>query len=124
MGNDFKKNYKKLRGLELTAVTPDTLVDREDVRLFAGSAASGDYVVGSNEQKFYVLNGQSPTFVLPSNPEVWQDHVIKDNTGQAGTYPIQIFGSGITIDGESSAQINSNWGSLTIVYNGTQWNIV
>lgn len=51
-------------------------------------------------------------------------YIIKDNTGSAAANNITITPSGKNIDGAASSTMNINFGSVTIVYNGTQWNIV
>ena len=64
------------------------------------------------------------TIVPLASPTKGQKHIIKDNGGLAGTNNITITPSGKNIDGVASAIINTNFGSMTIVYNGTQWNII
>ena len=49
--------------------------------------------------------------------------VIKDIEGDAAINPITITAS-TTIDGNPSATINSPYGSITLVFNGVEWNIV
>jgi hypothetical protein len=51
-------------------------------------------------------------------------YVVKDCGGLAATNPITIQGTGGQLfDGAASAVINTNFGSLTFVFNGTEWNI-
>lgn len=50
-------------------------------------------------------------------------YIVKDCSGNAFDYPITIQGTGQTIDG-STAEINTNYGSLTFIFNGTEWSIV
>ncbi|CAM6053383.1 unnamed protein product [Sphagnum tenellum] len=51
--------------------------------------------------------------------------VIKDEGGNAGTYPITVLGqTGDIIDGQTSWTIDINYGSLTLVYGSSNWNIV
>jgi hypothetical protein len=59
-----------------------------------------------------------------ASPATGAKYVIKDNVGSAATNTITITPSGKNIDGAASATITSNYGSITIVYNGTQWNII
>jgi hypothetical protein len=49
--------------------------------------------------------------------------IVKDASGLASGNPITITAS-TTIDGSANATINTNYGSLTFVFNGTEWNIV
>jgi hypothetical protein len=55
-----------------------------------------------------------------------QEFTIKDGLGLASVAtPITITPNGIeTIDGAATATINAPYGSLTLVYNGTQWLII
>lgn len=72
---------------------------------------------------YLAINVASATSViLPVSP-VGTVFVIKDIDGDAITNPITITAS-TTIDGVASATINSPYGSITLIFNGTQWNIV
>jgi len=54
-----------------------------------------------------------------------QQFTIKDGLGlAAATTPITITPAAGTIDGSATATINAPYGSLTFVYNGTQWLIL
>jgi hypothetical protein len=48
-------------------------------------------------------------------------YVIKDSVGDAANNPITIVGS---IDGGASYVINIDWASITLVFNGIEWNVV
>ena len=50
-------------------------------------------------------------------------YVVKDCSGNARTYPITIQGTGQTVDG-GTAEIDTNYGSLSFVYNGSEWSII
>lgn len=51
--------------------------------------------------------------------------VIKDGLGlSATTNPITITPAAGTIDGSATATINTNYGSLTLIYDGVQWLLV
>jgi hypothetical protein len=56
------------------------------------------------------------------SPATGQMYRIKDNVGTASVFNITITPSGKNIDGAASVIINTNYGSLDIVYNGAQWN--
>lgn len=54
-----------------------------------------------------------------------QEFTIKDGLGLAAVAtPITITPAAGTIDGAATAVINAPYGSLTFVYNGTQWLII
>ena len=50
--------------------------------------------------------------------------IIKDIDGDASVNTITVSGIGSTIDGSASALINVDYGSITLIFNGTEWNIV
>jgi hypothetical protein len=62
--------------------------------------------------------------VLPASP-TGTVFIVKDISGAAFTNNITVTATGgALIDGAASALINTNYGSITLVFNGTQWNIV
>lgn len=50
-------------------------------------------------------------------------YIVKDCSGNAFDYPITIQGTGQTVDG-GTAQINTNYGSVSFIFNGSEWSIV
>ena len=58
---------------------------------------------------------------LPSSPFTGETHTIKDTSGDASVYNITVVGS---IDGASSYVINTNYGYVTVQFNGTSWSVV
>lgn len=58
------------------------------------------------------------------SPATGQMYVIKDSVGSAAANNITITPTGKNIDGAASSTINLNYGSVTIVYNGTEWSII
>jgi hypothetical protein len=50
--------------------------------------------------------------------------IVKDSAGVASINPITVSAIASTIDGVAAATINANYGSLTFIFNGTEWNIV
>ena len=72
---------------------------------------------------YLAINVAAPaSVILPVSP-IGTVFVIKDIDGDAITNPITITAS-TTIDGAASATINSPYGSITLIFNGTEWNIV
>lgn len=64
------------------------------------------------------------SIVLPASP-TGTVFIVKDIDGDAATNPITVTAvGGVLIDGSSSAIINSPYGALQFVFNGTEWNIV
>ncbi len=83
-----------------------------------------DYTVAFNDHLILV---DTSTFSAPINislmvsPITGQEFEIKDASGSASNFNINIIGN---IDGAGSYVINQNYGSVTLIYNGTQWNAV
>jgi hypothetical protein len=73
-----------------------------------------------------LVNAAGATITLPAAPLVGQLYQIKDSGGNAGGggNEITIDGNGNNIDGNTSIEINNDFGSFTLVYNGTQWNVL
>lgn len=84
------------------------------------------YLVGANG--FYIsVDATSGAFgvTLPNVPPIFQIFIIKDRVGIAGTHNITVtsqFGSAL-FDGSSSAVINSNFGSMRVLFNGTNYEL-
>lgn len=64
------------------------------------------------------------TVNLPLSPTVGRLFDIKDGDGNALVNPITIGGNGHNIDGAVTQTIDINFASVSLIYNGTQWNIV
>lgn len=79
------------------------------------TALSTDYYIGVDTA------GGAYTITLPLNPVVGQAYDIVDSTGHAGANNITISGNGHNINGAATTTISTNYGALSLVYNGTQW---
>jgi hypothetical protein len=96
-------------GLPGSLVVPITTVE-EDY-----TALPTDYFIG-------VITGAPYTITLPAGPD-GTTFIVKDVLGDASTNPITIVDAGL-IDGAASAIINTDFGSLTFIYNNGGWSIV
>lgn len=92
-----------------TLIVPVTTVE-EDY-----SALTTDYFIG-------VITGAPYTITLPL-PLDGTMYIVKDVLGDAFNNPITIVDTGF-IDGALSATINTNFGSLTFIFNNGAWSIV
>ena len=75
---------------------------------------------------YIAMNVPSPSTVnLPLGP-TGKVYIVKDTAGLAGapTNNTITISDTATIDGAATALINTNYGSLTFIFNGTEWNIV
>lgn len=80
-------------------------------------AVLADYLIDVNV-------AEPSSIVLPVSP-TGTVFIIKDISGAASTNPITVTASGgALIDGSASALINTDYGSITLVFNGTEWSIV
>lgn len=85
----------------------------------AVSVTTADDVVVVNKSV-----GAATTVNLPTSPPTNYAVTIKDGRGDASTNNITITPAAGTIDGASSLVIYINYQSITLVYNGTQWNAI
>lgn len=77
----------------------------------------------SNTDYFLSVNVAGPALIeLPTSP-TGRVYVVKDDSGQALINPITITDIAL-IDGAANGIINSDYGSLTFIFNGTQWNVI
>jgi hypothetical protein len=110
-------------GITPGAVTATTLTGTllQSVRVItaAGSVTltASDCIVILNK-----ITGAATTVTLPSAPVVGRSVIIKDGKGDAEFNNITI--SGGTIDAGSSFVIAENHAAVTLVYNGSGWNII
>jgi hypothetical protein len=61
--------------------------------------------------------------ILPASP-TGTVFIVKDAAGVASINSITVSAIASTIDGAAAATIDANYGSLTFIFNGTEWNIV
>ena len=64
------------------------------------------------------------TITLLASPAIGTSYIIKYANGSATAHNITINGNGHNIDNVSSFVINQNYGSLTVIFNGTTWSII
>lgn len=61
---------------------------------------------------------------LMASPATGQVYTIKDISGAASSNHITITPDSGTIDGASNYVINTNYGYVILIYNGTNWSII
>lgn len=72
-----------------------------------------------------VVNGTAAvTVTLPAAPATGKIITVKDGAGIATASNVTVAGGGKNIDGATSTVITANYESVTLVYNGTQWNLI
>ena len=61
---------------------------------------------------------------LVASPVSGKELYVKDGAGNANTYNITVAPAAGDIDGATTQLINTAYGHLHLVYNGTQWNLL
>lgn len=85
---------------------------------------AGDYTVLKSDVFVGATSSAARAITLSASPQKGQRHTIKDITGTAATNNITITPASGNIDGAATFVININFGSVTVIYNGTQWNVM
>lgn len=89
------------------------------------AVSSSPYVVLTTDYFISVSTASARTIQLPNAPTTNQAWIIKDRTGSGGSNNISVttVGGVITIDGATTYTINSNFGSIGVLFNGTSYEI-
>jgi hypothetical protein len=82
------------------------------------------YTTLPNDYVIIVDTTSARTINLNASPTTGQTYRIKDNTGTANTNNITITPAAGNIDGSATKVINTTFGSVDVVYNGTQWSLL
>lgn len=90
---------------------PVTLIDAET------------YAVAATEYFLGVIYSGETTITLPAGT-LGKVFVVKDSVGDAKSNPITITTTGSTIDGSASYELDVDWASISLIYNGIEWNVV
>lgn len=82
------------------------------------------YTTLTTDYMVLVDTSAARTINLVAGPVTGKIFVIKDNTGTAAAFNITITPAAGNIDGAAGFTMNANFGSATLIFNGTQWNVV
>lgn len=82
------------------------------------------YTTLTTDYVIYVDTSAARTINLVATPVTGTTYRIKDNVGSAAANNITITPAAGLIDGAATFVVNSNWGSVDCVYNGTGWRIL
>ena len=85
--------------------------------------AVATYTATADDYFLCVLTNAPVTITLPTGI-LGTVYIVKDCFGDAANNPITIQGTGGELVDGSTATINTNFGSLTFIFNGTDWSIV
>jgi hypothetical protein len=96
------------------------------VRKIRAVTAAGAVTVATTDDVVIVNKTTGATTIvnLPSSPTTGQCFYIKDGKGDAATNNITVTPAAGNIDGSATAVINTAYGYMLVIYNGTQWNII
>jgi hypothetical protein len=64
------------------------------------------------------------TVNLPADPDTGRTYTIKDGSLNSATYTITVTPAAGTIDAQPSATLTTNGAAITVIYSGTEWNII
>lgn len=81
------------------------------------------YTPNFNEYFLGVIYDGTVTITLPAGT-LGKVYVIKDAVGDANTNPITVVTTGSSIDSLANYIMNTPWGSINLIYNGIEWNVV
>jgi len=107
-------------GINVTTQVPTQFV----VGAFQAVNPAGDYTVLNSDYYVGATTSAARAITLPASPIIGETHRVKDITGTGAANNITISGNGHNIDGAASFVINTNYGSVDVYYNGTNWFIV
>ncbi len=87
--------------------------------------ASGN-TTASSESILVVKKGTGAAtgVTLPASPLTGWIYIVKDGKGDANTNNITVSPASGTIDGAATKVINTAYGVLRVVYNGTEWSAI
>jgi hypothetical protein len=100
------------------------LVNRANINYRKITVTSADILVDDLFLEINVSNAVSLT--LPKSPPIGTNFIIKDSSGNASSNNITVIAStGNTVQGSANTIINANFGSVKVIYDGTnKWLII
>jgi hypothetical protein len=90
------------------------------------SVSTSPYVVGATDDFLGVTTSSIPiTIQLPNAPATGRVYYIKDRTGNAATNNITVttVGGSVTIDGVTSYVMNTAYSSISVLFDGTSYEV-
>ena len=101
-------------------------IPSEDVNLAYTSVTTTPYVVLSTDEYLGVTTSSlAITIELPNAPATGRTYTIKDSTGNASTNNITVttVGGAVLIDGATTFVMNTNYESINVIFNGTNYEV-
>jgi len=116
-------------GYVLTYSSPDgywegrPLPNPGQIMSYATAGASG-YNVGIEDVVFVPSHIGTFNVLLPESPFPGRTIAIKDGYGNASINPINLLVSTPLIDGYSSYALNTNYGCIRVIFDGTNYHVL
>jgi hypothetical protein len=103
--------------------TADTVSNKKIIENTRVVTASGAITVGTTDYNVCADLGTPAAIAvnLPATPVTGNSYTISDCAGNAATYNLTVTPAAGNIDGSGTYLINTNWGSWSGYYNGTEW---
>ena len=106
----------------ISTTTQTSLVHMEGAQ--KTQTPAGDYTVLASDSVVLATSSAARAITLYASPTKGSTVVIKDLTGTANTNNITITPAAGNIDGSGTYVINTSYGSVTLVYSGSQWYVI
>lgn len=125
---DGSNNFNILGGTNgpniVTAGSGSTITIRSDILTYVQPGAY-PYTVLALDYYIAVDSSTARTINLPNAPTTHKSYVIKDRVGSAATNNITITtpGGTVLIDGATTFVISTNYGSISVIFNGTKYEV-
>jgi hypothetical protein len=116
--DDYSTNFTSRSLVDKGYVTG--LTSSIQINKLAVAIVNANYTATTTNHVLLVNTAAARTITLPASPVDGQVYHIKDKSGNALTNNITIAGNGNDIDGAGSATINTDYGSLYVVYSSTE----
>jgi hypothetical protein len=90
------------------------------------TVVTGTYISVSDDTMLLVSNGTAApiTITLPPSPCVGRVVFLKDILGNANSFNTTVVAAVGTIDGLTGFVISQNYQAITLLYNGSEWNLI
>ena len=106
-----------------TCALPIFISSQGDVNEIIITTAATISISATTINATYFASGTTG-YTLSSTPSVGTKLTFIDSLGSGLTTPIVVNGNGNVINGFSTATINTDYGSFSLIYNGINWNII
>jgi len=112
----YNVTTKKLETYNGTNFT-SSLIKNSRFVFSAGKAVASDEII------YVDSSGGIFDLDMEDSPETNRELTVIDKNGTCGTNTITIDGNGNNINGSTTTLMNLNYDSVTLIYNGDQWNL-